>query len=110
MVSVVLLSGLFIGVIATGLVFADTNRRNIQPKTRYLWTGFVGLVSLGGFLTVYILRDALYQFYLKVTNSPAIAPLPREAAIAFLFLALVLGVLAVLAYGFGSRYGPLKVA
>ena len=110
MVSVVLLNGLFIGVIATGLVFADTNRRNIQSQTRYLWTGFASLVSLGGFLAVYILRESLYQFYLKITNSPAIAPLPREVAIAFLFIALALGVLSVLAYGFGSRYGPLKAA
>jgi hypothetical protein len=110
MVSVVLLSGLFIGMIATGLVFADTNRRNMRFQTRYLWTGFVGLVSFGGFLTVYLFRDPLYQFYLNVTNSPAIAPLPREVAIAFLLLALALGVFAVLAYGFGSRYGPLKAA
>jgi len=110
MVSVILLSGLFIGVIATGLVFADTNQRNIRSQTRYLWTGFVGVLSLGGFLAVYVLQDVLYQFYLNVTDSPAIAPPPREVVIAFLFVALVLSVLAVLAYGFGSRYGPLKAA
>jgi len=110
MVPVILLNGLFIGVIATGLVFADTNRRNIRFQTRYLWTGFVGVVSLGGFLAVYAVNDAIYQFYLKVTDSPAIAPPPREVATAFLFVALALSVLAVLAYGFGSRYGPLKAA
>ncbi|ATW88011.1 hypothetical protein halTADL_1224 [Halohasta litchfieldiae] len=63
MVSVILLSGLFIGVIATGLVFADMNRRNIRSQIRYLWTGFVGVLSLGGFLAVYVLQDVLYQFY-----------------------------------------------
>lgn len=110
MVSVVLVSGIIIGVVATGLVFTDTIRRELSLRTRYLWTGSVGIVSVGGFLTAYLFDDALFQLYLEVTDSAAIAPMPREVAITLLFVALVASTVSVLTYGFGSRYGPFKAA
>jgi hypothetical protein len=110
MVSVILVSGFIIGVVATSLVFADTIRRDLSLRTRYLWTGSVGVVSVGGFLTAYLFDDLLFQLYLEVTGSAAIAPLPREVAITLLLIALVASAASVLTYGFGSRYGPLKAA
>lgn len=110
MVSIVLLSGLFIGAMAAGLVLADTIRRNLPNRARYLWAGGVGVVSVGGFLAVYSFDNTLYQLYLTASASPLIAPLPREVAVAFLLIPLTGSSLAVLAYGFGSRYGPLKSA
>lgn len=108
MISVILLSGLIIGATGTGLVLADATRRDLSPRTRCLWTGSVGLVSVGGFLTTYFFDDALYRLYLEVTGSPALAPQPREVAATLLLVTLAASAVAVLVYGFGSRYGPLK--
>ncbi|WP_232686325.1 hypothetical protein [Halobacterium zhouii] len=110
MVSVVLVAGLVIGATGTGLVLADAVRRELPPRTRYVWTGSVGVVSLGGFLAVYPFENVLYRLYLEVTGSPAIAPQPREVTAALLLVTLAASAVAVLAYGFGSRYGPLKAA
>ncbi len=110
MVSVNLVSGVIIGMVATSLVFADTIRRHLSLRTRYLWTGSVGVVSIGGFLTAYLFDHLLFQLYLKVTGSAAIVPLPREVAITLFLIALVASAASVLTYGFGSRYGPLKAA
>jgi hypothetical protein len=109
MVSIVLLSGLFVGVLTSGVVLADTSRRNLTFRTRCFWIGSVGVVSIGGPLTVYLFDDILYRLYFGLTDGPAVTLLPREVAVAFLVIGLTSGVVAVLAYGFGSRYGPLKV-
>lgn len=106
--SVVLLSGFSVGMIATGLVFVDTVRRGFSTKNQLLWSGIVGSVSLGGFVTVYVFDSVLYRLYIELTGSSAVVPVPRELAEGFLIISLALGVLAVLTYGFGSRYGPFK--
>lgn len=108
MVSVALLSGLVIGLVATALVFVDTARRGFSPRSRLRWTGLAGGISLGGVLTAYVFDGVLYHLYLQLTDSPAIVSQPRAVAEAFLVIGLAAGALAVLTYGFASRYGPLK--
>lgn len=110
MVSIALASGFVIGVVATGLVYADTIRRDLSRRTRYLWTGCVGIISVSGVLTAYLFDAAFFHLYLRATDSAATAPLPREVAITLVLVALVAGAVSVLIYGFGSRYGPLKAA
>lgn len=110
MTTTILLGGLLSGVIATGLVFADTKRRNLPFQTQWLWTASAAVLSIGGFLAVYLLKDVLFQFYLEATGRPALVPSPQEVAQFYLFFALTVSVVAVLGYGFGSRFGPLKSA
>ena len=108
MVSAVLVGGLLLGAFATGLVFADTVRRDLPPRTRYRWTGSAGLTRAGGFLTLYRFDDVVYRRYHEATGGPAVAPLPREVSAGLLVTGVAASAVAVLAYGFGSRYGPLK--
>ncbi len=110
MVSVVLLTGLLIGVVASGLASVDMRRRELTPRTYYFWTGGVALVSIGGPLTVFLFDNLLYQLYSGLTGGSRIALLPREIALIFITFSLIAGCISVLAYGIGSRYGPLKVA
>ena len=105
---VILLSGLSVGMIATGIVFVDTVRRGFSIRDQLIWSGIAGGISLGGFITVYVFDAVLYRLYLQLTGSSTVVPVPRELAEGFLYIGLGLGVIAVLAYGFGSRYGPLK--
>lgn len=108
--TILLLCGLFVGTVAPGLVYADAVRRDLPGRARRLWTGATVLVSVGGFTAAFRRLDALYRLYLDATGGPAIAPLPREVATAVVVVALAAAAAAVLAYGFGSRYGPLKAA
>lgn len=108
MVSIVLLSGLVLAGIATGLVFADTVKRDLPARSRYLWTAGVGVVSVAGFWLAYRYGEVLHRSYLGARGSAATVPVPREVAVTFLVVGLGASGAAVVAYGFGSRFGPLR--
>jgi len=103
---VALLVSLFIGLITTSLVLADTLRRNLPARTQAGWIGFVGLVSIGGSIAVTAGDDALYRWALA--GDTRVAVTPRQLITTTIGAGLALSALVVLTYGVGSRYGPLS--
>jgi hypothetical protein len=106
---VALLVGLVAGLIATGLVIADTVRRRLPARTQAGWIGFVALVSLGGSLAAPVLDSAFYRVALAVEPT-AVTTTPLQMLAARVGIRLLLSALGVVAYGIGSRYGPFKSA
>jgi hypothetical protein len=107
---VALLTGVIIGMIGTALVYADTVRRELPVRTRYLWTGGVGAISIGGSIALAVFDSTLVQLYVRLTQSPVVVQSPRDLVITISTIGLVITTGAVLAYGFGSRVGPFKTA
>lgn len=107
--SVVVLSGVVVGLIATTLVFVDALRRGFSSKSRWIWSGMVAGISIGGFVTVHVFNSYLYRLYAELTNSSAVAPVPRKLTEGLLLVWLLLGAIAVLTYWFGSRHELLKI-
>ena len=86
---------------------ADTLRRDPPARTQVGWIGFVALVSIGGSLAVAAGDSALYR--LALASEPGvIAVTPLQLITTSIGAGLLLSALAVLAYGVGSRYGPLS--
>mgnify|MGYP000181983900 CR=1 FL=1 len=106
---VALLIGLLVGLIATGLVVADTVRRGLPARTQAGWIGFVALVSIGGSLAAPLIDSVFYRLALAVEPT-AVTVTPLQMFATRIGLRLTLSAVAVLAYGVGSRYGPFKSA
>ncbi|TQQ83587.1 hypothetical protein EGH24_01995 [Halonotius terrestris] len=103
------LLNLVIGLLATVLVFTDTLRRDLSPRTQAGWTGFVAAISIGGSLAVAIGDDALYRLVMRGSD-PALVVTPLAFIAGVIIAGLTLSALAVLTYGVGSRYGPFAAA
>ncbi|ERH07184.1 MAG: hypothetical protein J07HN4v3_02821 [Halonotius sp. J07HN4] len=103
------LLNLAVGLLATILVFTDTLRRDLPPRTQVGWIGFVAAVSIGGSLTVALADDVLFQLW-TAGSDPVIAVTPLQLLTGVVIAGLALSTLAVLTYGVGSRYGPLAAA
>lgn len=97
-----------ITLLAAGIVLADTNRRKLAPRTRLFWTAGVGLTSLGVFIGVFMFQRYVYEFYYRVTGQHVITHTPYELVLNSFIAGLLLTAIAVLTYGFGSRFGPFK--
>ena len=106
---VVALLNLVVGLLATILVTADTLRRELPRRTQAGWIGFVAAISIGGSLAVALGDDVLVRLWIA-RSGPAIAVPPRQLLTGVFIAGLTLSTLAVLAYGFGSRYGPFAAA
>lgn len=100
------LLNLVVGLLATILVAADTLRRDLQPRIQVGWIGFVATVSIGGSLAVALGDDVFFRLWIAGSD-PAIAVTPLQLLTGVVVAGGTLSALAVLAYGFGSRYGPL---
>ena len=104
---VAFLIGLLVGLIATSLVVADTLRRDLPARTQAGWIGFVALVSIGGSFAVAIGDSAVFRL-MAAGSDPVIAVTPLALLTSLVLASAALSTLAVLAYGVGSRYGPLS--
>ncbi|WP_255151077.1 hypothetical protein [Halorarius halobius] len=93
--------------VATGLVYADTRRRSFPPTARRAWTGAVALVSVGGFFAAFTFDSELAAAYHLFTGRPVVVTSPLALLFGLSLVGLVTTAAAVLAYGVGSRYGPL---
>lgn len=110
MVPVVLLGGLVVAAVATITVYADALRRDVPRRTRHLWAGSVGFVSSGAFVGLCAFGEVLYRAYLGLMGTPKVVHSPRGLVTGLLVGGLAVSSVAVLAYGVGSRYGPLESA
>lgn len=107
---IALLIGMIGGIIATALTYADAARRNLPIQTRYLWSGGVAGVGLGSPFVIYVYEDTIIQLGYNLTESAVVVQSPRELVALLSFIGLAIAAAATLAYGFGSRLGPLKSA
>lgn len=99
-----------VAVLAASLVYVDAGRRDLPRRTRLGWTAGVGILSLGGFLAVYLFDGVLARTYLLLGGEPFVVRSPREVVTVLFLLGLAISAAAVLAYGLGSRYGPLAAS
>ena len=104
---VALLVGLIGGLTATSLVIADTIRRELPARTRGGWIGFVALVSIGGSVGVAVGDTTVFRL-IAAGSDPVIAVTPLALLTRLVLASVALSALAVVAYGVGSRYGPLS--
>ena len=103
---VLALLNLAVGVVATTVVAVDTHRRGLSTRRQAGWIGFVATISIGGSGAV-AAGDAVLFRLLQFGSDPLLAVTPLQLLVTVLIAGLTLSALAVLAYGFGSRYGPL---
>ena len=104
------LVGLATAVLAAGLVYVDAERRSLPPRSRRRWAASVGLVGVGGVLAWFAFDDAAFRAYLALRGEPMVVTSPAELLAVTLLAELGIVTAAVLAYGVGSRRGPLKPA
>lgn len=95
-------------LLVMGIVYTDTKRRALTLRTRVQWTVGVGFVSFGGYLGAYAFDDVLSRAYSLIFGGPVVVHSPREFLTGLFTVGLMVSVLAVLTYGIGSRFGPLK--
>jgi len=98
---------LFVSPVAAALVYADANRRNLSQQYRTIAAAAVGLASFGGFLAAAVFGSGLFSAYYRLVDRPVIAVTPLDLLLSLLLFGLAITALAVLGYGFASRYGPL---
>lgn len=110
MVPLALLSGLPVATVAAGIVYADAARRDLPAATRLRWSAGVAAASLVGFLVAFGLDGVFYRLYAAVAGTPVVVTHPRQLVTTLFVVGLAVSTAAVLAYGFGSRYGPLGTA
>lgn len=67
-----------------------------------------GLVSLGGFLGAFVFDRVLSRAYFLVLERQVVVHSPRELLMGLFIVGLSVSAIAVLIYGIGSRFGPLK--
>jgi hypothetical protein len=113
----VLLVGLLLALpvtaVAAGVVYADAARRGLPLASRLRWTAGVSAGSLAGFSVAFGLASWLFRAVHSLTGSPGGAVVvvsPVELVTTLSAAALAVSAAAVLAYGFGSRWGPLAAA
>lgn len=86
---------------------SSPTRRDLTPRVRALWAVGTGLLSVGGFVGAFLFRSYLFRVYPRLGGEPLIVRAPSDLLF-FLFVGgLGVSVAALLAYGFGSRFGPL---
>ena len=102
-----LLVGLGVGLVATSLVVADTLRRDLPARTQAGWVGFVALLSIGGSIAVAVGDSTVFRL-LAASSDPVVAVTPLALLTRLVLASVALSALAVVAYGVGSRYGPLS--
>lgn len=110
MVSAALLGlGFGIALLSTGLVYADAARRNLDASTRLGWSALVAVVSGGGFLAVSRGAGWWYPILYRLLTGDDVVLTPTPWTISALIVGggLAIAAIAVLGYGFGSRYGPV---
>ena len=103
---VLALLNLAVGLVATTVVAVDTYRRGLSTRMQAGWIGFVAVSSIGGSVAV-AAGDAGLLRLLQFGRDPMLVVTPVQLLATVLIAGVTLSALAVLAYGFGSRYGPL---
>jgi len=103
---VLALLNLAVGLVATAVVAVDTHRRGLSTRVQAGWVGFVAAVSIGGSAAV-AAGDTIFLRLLQFGSDPLLVVTPFQLLATVLLAGLTLSALAVLTYGFGSRYGPL---
>lgn len=98
----------FVTLLVMGIVYTDTKRRALAQRTQFLWTVGVGLVSLGGFLGAFVFDSVLSRVYFLLRGRPVVVPSPREYLLLIFIFGLTASAIALLVYGIGRRFGPLK--
>ena len=94
-------------LVAMGMVYIDAKRRVLAPRTRFLWTIGVGLVTQVGFLVVFAFDGLFSRVYSLVFGEQVVVQSPHEF-LTFLFaIGLCISVMAVLIYGVGRRFSHL---
>jgi len=106
---VLALLNLAVGLVATTVVAVDTHRRGLSTRMQAGWIGFVAVSSIGGSVAV-AAGDAGLLRLLQFGRDPMLVVTPVQLLATVLIAGVTLSALAVLAYGFGSRYGPLAAA
>lgn len=109
MLLVGLLLALPVTAVAAGVVYADGARRGLPMASRLRWTAGVSVASLGGFSVAFGLESWLFRIGHSLSGSPGevvVVVSPVELVTTLSGAALAVSAVAVLAYGFGSRYGP----
>ncbi|MDT3433557.1 hypothetical protein [Haloarcula sp. 1CSR25-25] len=97
---------LFVSPAAAALVYADARRRDLSHRYCTAAASAVGLASFGGFLAASLFGSGLISTYYRLLDRPVIAFTPLDFLLSLLLAGLAVTVLAVLAYGLTSRYGP----
>lgn len=110
MLTAAALAGVPVAALAAGLVYADAAGRDIASAARLRWTLGVAAASLGGFLVTFGLDGVLIRAYLTLSSGPLVVTSPRQLIASLFVVGLTVSAGAVLAYGIGSRYGPLAAA
>ncbi|KAA9406108.1 hypothetical protein Har1131_04555 [Haloarcula sp. CBA1131] len=98
---------LFVSPSVTTLVYADARRRDLSQRYCTAAASAVGLASFGGYLAASVLGSGLLSAFYRLLDRPVIAVTPLDLLFSLLFFGLAITAVAVLGYGFASRYGPL---
>jgi hypothetical protein len=101
---------LVVSPVAAALVYADAARRDLSQRYCTIAAFAVGLASFGGFLAAAVFGSGLFSAFYRFLNRPVIAVTPLDLLLSLLLFGLAITALAVLGYGFASRYGPLAPA
>ena len=87
------------------IVYTDAYRRSLSMRSRLGWTVGVGLLSLGGSLTLFAFDSMLYRQYLQLLGQPLIVRSPFELLTWLLSVGTAFSGILVLVYTVGSRIG-----
>lgn len=106
MVSAAPLVGFVVVPVAAAVVYAHAGRRGRSERARLVRAGLVGVASLGGFLlSSSPAGDALIRAYLAAVKGALVLTSPYELLVLRVAIGVGATALAVLVYGFESRYG-----
>lgn len=97
-------SGLLVGLLAAGVVYADAGRRGVARTGRVLVAAGLGTGSLAGFLVPYVFEGPVRTAYFHLLKSRPIAVSPVEWVAVSVATGLLLSVIGVGSYLVGVRY------
>lgn len=105
-----LLLGVPVAAIAGAVVYVDAARRDLPTAARLRWSGGVAGASLAGFILAFGLDDVVFRHLAGLAGTPVVVTHPRQVVASLSIGGTAISAVAVLAYGFGSRFGHFEAA
>ncbi len=97
-------SGVAVGLLAAGVVYADGRREGVDGGSRLLLAAAVGLGCVGAFLVPYVFAAPLRTAYFRLLKPRPTAISPLEWLTVRMATGLLLSVLLGAGYAAGRRY------
>lgn len=104
------LLGVPVALLAGIVVYADAAGRDMTPGVRLGWSAGVAVASLTGFLAAFGLDGVFLRGYVVLADGPVVVTHPRQLVASLFVVGLAVTAGSVLAYGVGTRWGPLATA